>query len=138
MSERCAYDETSRFRSRPFGNSFTLVTHHEPLKWMMTTQKLTRKLTRWSLLMREYHFIVVHRAGIEKANADSLSRYPRPSTDGARVLDRIKGELMSPTNCSDVSDYLCHIVYLCMLPRGRMQLHPGTRLVCIRLAYLEP
>ena len=37
---------TSHFRSHLFGNSFKLVTDHEPLKWIMTTQKLTRKLAR--------------------------------------------------------------------------------------------
>ena len=32
---------TSQFRSYLFGNSSTLVTDHEPLKWLLTTQKLT-------------------------------------------------------------------------------------------------
>ena len=42
----------SHFRSYLFENSFTLITDHEPLKWIMTTQKLTGKLARWGLLMR--------------------------------------------------------------------------------------
>ena len=42
---------TSHFRSYLFGNSFTLITDHEPLKWIMTTTKLTGKLARWSLLL---------------------------------------------------------------------------------------
>ena len=37
---------TSHFRSYLFRNSFTLVTDHEPHRWIMTTQKLTRKLAR--------------------------------------------------------------------------------------------
>ena len=47
---------TSRFRPYLFGNSFTLVTDHEPLKWIMTTQKLTGKPARWSLLLQDYDF----------------------------------------------------------------------------------
>ena len=42
---------TSHIRPYLFGNSFHLVTDHEPLKWIMTTQKLTGKLARWSLLL---------------------------------------------------------------------------------------
>ena len=42
---------TNLFRPYLFGNSFTLVTDHKPLKWIMTTQKLTGKLARWSLLL---------------------------------------------------------------------------------------
>ena len=68
---------TSHFRSYLFGNSFTLVTDHEPLKWIMTTTKLTGKLARWSLLLQEYDFTVEHRAGGDNTNADCLSRYPR-------------------------------------------------------------
>ena len=37
-----------------FGNSFTLITDHEPLRWLMTTKKLTGKMARWSLLLQEY------------------------------------------------------------------------------------
>ena len=87
---------TSHFRPYLFGNSFTLITDHEPLKWLMTTQKLTGKLARWSLLLQEYDFVVTHRAGVENMNADCLSRYPLPSTAAAPVLDWSKGEILAP------------------------------------------
>ena len=64
------------FKQYLFGNLFHLVTDHEPLKWIMTTEKLTGKLARWSLLLQEYDFTVEHRKGIDKTNADCLSRYP--------------------------------------------------------------
>ena len=87
---------TSHFRSYLFGNSFTLITDHEPLKWLMTTQKLTEKMARWSLLLQEYDFDVVHRAGVENTNADCLSRYPLESTKAAPILDWTKGEILPP------------------------------------------
>ena len=91
------------FRPYLFGNSFTLVTDHEPLKWIMTTQKLTRNPARWSLLLQEYDFTVVHREGTDNANADCLSRYPRTSSDQAPVLDWEKGEIMLVATCLALS-----------------------------------
>ena len=85
---------TSHFRPYLFGNSFHLVTDHEPLKWIMTTTKLTGKLARWSLLLQEYDFTVEHRKGIENTNADCLSRYPLPSDARAPAMDWSKGEIM--------------------------------------------
>ena len=78
------------------GNSFTLVTDHEPLKWIMTTEKLTGKLARWSLLLQEYDFTVEHRKGVDNTNADCLSRNPLPSDADAPLMDWSKGEIMAP------------------------------------------
>ena len=80
-----------------FGNSFTLVTDHEPLKWLMTTQKLTGKMAKWSLLFQEYAFTVVHLAGTENTNADCLSRYPLPSEAASPILDWSRGEVLPVT-----------------------------------------
>ena len=78
---------TNMFRPYPFGNSFTLVTNHEPLKQTMTTHKLTSKLARWSLVLQEYDLTAIHKPSIENANADCLSLYPRTSTNNAPALD---------------------------------------------------
>ena len=86
---------TSHFRSYLVENSFTLVTDHEPLKWIITTQKLTGKLARWSLLLREYDFTVKYQAGTANTNADCLSRYLFPSAADAPVLDWTKGEALA-------------------------------------------
>ena len=86
---------TNHFCPYLFGNTFTLVTNHEPLQWLMTTQKLTGKMARWSLLLQEYDFTVQHRAGTENANADCLSRYPLTSEAGAPILEWSRGEVLS-------------------------------------------
>ena len=54
------------------------MTDHQPLKWLMESDKLTRKLARWALLLQEYDFEVVHKAGIKNLDADGLSRNPSP------------------------------------------------------------
>jgi hypothetical protein len=52
---------------------------HQPLKWLMELDKLTGKLARWALMLMEYDFKVVLRAGLVNMDADGLSRNPIPS-----------------------------------------------------------
>ena len=52
----------AHFRCYLFENPFTLITNHQPLKWLMENDKLTGKLARWALILQEYEFTVVHRA----------------------------------------------------------------------------
>lgn len=56
-----------------FGTLFTLVTDHQPLKWLMESDKLTQKLARWALVLEEYDFQVVHRPGVANLDTDGLS-----------------------------------------------------------------
>ena len=69
----------AHFRPYLYGQRFTLVTNHQPLKWLMESDKLTSKLARWALLLQEYDFEVVHQADITNLDADGLSRNPSPS-----------------------------------------------------------
>jgi hypothetical protein len=62
-----------------YGNEFLLVIGHQPLKWLMESDKLPGKLMRWALMLMEYNFKVVHRAGLVNMDADGLSRNPVPS-----------------------------------------------------------
>ncbi len=41
----------AHFRCYLFGTQFTLVTDHQPLKWLMGSDKLTGKLARWALIL---------------------------------------------------------------------------------------
>jgi len=52
------------FRPYLYGTNFTLYTNHQPIKWLMTNDKLTGKLTRWAFIFQEYEFKVIHQPGI--------------------------------------------------------------------------
>jgi hypothetical protein len=52
------------FRSYLYGTNFTLYIDHQPIKWLMTNNKFTRKLARWALILQEYELKVIHRPGI--------------------------------------------------------------------------
>ncbi|CAM6120664.1 unnamed protein product [Calypogeia fissa] len=66
----------AHFRCYLFGTPFTLVTDHQPLKWLMESSKLIGKLACWALILQEYDFQVVHRAGVANLDVDGLSQNP--------------------------------------------------------------
>ena len=67
---------TQHFWEYLFGTPFTLITDHEPLKWLMQTNKTTGKLARWRLLLQEYDINVIHKRGVLYTTADCVSRCP--------------------------------------------------------------
>jgi hypothetical protein len=78
----------AHFRCYLFGTQFTLVIDHQPLKWLMKSDKLTRKLARWALILQEYDFQVVHKPGVANLDADGLSRNPCTSQeDNTQLVD---------------------------------------------------
>ena len=77
---------TTHFREYLFGTPFTLVTDHEPLKWLMQTNMPSNKLARWSLLLQEYDMKVFHKRGMLNTNADYLSRNPKPPMANEPIL----------------------------------------------------
>ena len=66
-----------KFQPYLFGHKFTVITDHSSLRWLMNVEDATgRGLARWSLLLQQYSFEIVHRPDKEHSNADSLSRRP--------------------------------------------------------------
>ena len=63
---------------RPFlvGRKFTLVTDCQALLSINTGSTRSRQLARWSALVQEFQFSVVHRAGERMAHVNGLSRNP--------------------------------------------------------------
>ena len=63
-------------RFRPYIElmTFTVVTDHASLKWLMQLKDLTGRLARWSLRLQAYDFDIQYRKGIENVVADTLSR----------------------------------------------------------------
>jgi hypothetical protein len=49
-------------------------TDHKNLEYFMTSQKLTQRQARWSLLLAEYEFTLNHHPGVQNDKADRLSR----------------------------------------------------------------
>ena len=65
---------TKMFKPYVFGRKFEVITDHNPLCWLRMVKDTNHKLLRWSLMLEEYDFEVLHKSGKYHTNADSLSR----------------------------------------------------------------
>jgi hypothetical protein len=72
------------FRPYLFGVHFLLQTDHKALVSMRSMQNPSSRLMRWSLLLQEYDFEIVHKKGKEHTNADALTRAPFIQEDLSR------------------------------------------------------
>jgi len=69
------------FKPYLYGTNFTLYVDHQPIKWLMTNDKLTGKLAHWALIFKEYEFKVIHRPGITHQNANTMLRRPLTTSE---------------------------------------------------------
>ena len=70
------------------GQPFRLVTDHQPLLYLMSSEGLTGQYARFALVLQEFNFVIEHRPGVKHQNADTLSRQPRSCSvdnSGARL-----------------------------------------------------
>ena len=66
------------------GRRFTLVTHHQPLKYIMDPGKAVpvtaaARIHRWCLFLGAFSYSIKFRGTRQHANCDGLSRLPQPS-----------------------------------------------------------
>ena len=64
------------FRPYLYGREFTLISDHEPLKWIDSVKPPVRRLIRWRTRLREYQYKFLHKPGRLNVNVDALSRNP--------------------------------------------------------------
>ena len=69
-------DGIKRFHPYLSGQKFTVHTDHNALKWLMSIQDPSGRLARWSMLIQNFDFDIIHRPGKANGNADALSRRP--------------------------------------------------------------
>jgi hypothetical protein len=62
------------FRVYLLGKEFVIQTDHRALEWLDRLKESNARLTRWSLALQPYQFVVRYRAGKKNGNADALSR----------------------------------------------------------------
>ncbi len=58
-----------------------MVIDHQPLKFLMESNKLTRKLVHWALILQEYDFDIVHKAGMVNQDTNGLNQNPNTTEE---------------------------------------------------------
>ncbi len=62
------------YRLLLYGRTFTIITDHSALKWLLQLKTPSGRLARWALKLQEYTFEVQHRPGTQMRAPDALSR----------------------------------------------------------------
>ena len=62
------------FKVYLIGKPFVIQTDHRSLKWLNRLKENNSRLTRWSLALQPFTFVVEHRSGTANGNADALFR----------------------------------------------------------------
>jgi hypothetical protein len=79
------------------GWHFTVVTDHDPLKWITMQWDPTNQLAQWAILLQGFNFNIRYRPGSEHGNADALTRPPftnEPVVAGITTHSQSRGGLM--------------------------------------------
>ena len=53
----------NKLRIYLYGTNFTVITDHHPLCWLNKHKSENERLYRWSLVLQEYDFDIVHKSG---------------------------------------------------------------------------
>ena len=64
------------FKQFLYGVEFTVITDHQPLKYLWSIKEPAVRLIRWLLRLNMFRFKIYYRKGIKNGNADALSRLP--------------------------------------------------------------
>ena len=65
---------TEHFKQFVYGRPFQVITDHQPLKYLLTTEDPAPRLARWFEKLKMYDCTIEYRKGTKNGNADALSR----------------------------------------------------------------
>lgn len=83
-------DAVYEYRPYIYGKKFTLVSYHEPWKWMKSVKDPGQRLIRWRLKLRDHEYNLIYKPGEINTNADILYRNPIYKASRMKVKMRRK------------------------------------------------
>src|ERR1700730_1192689 len=97
-----------KLRKYLFGNSFTLYTDSNAIKWLFTKKDVNAKHSRYILLLQDFPCKVIHVPGKSNVVADILSRYPlqEPSMKELDDFEHVAALEISSLNYEPLFQYI--------------------------------
>jgi hypothetical protein len=97
---------TKQFRCYLHGRRSTVYMDNSALKWLLNLQDLSSKLTRWSVKLSEYDYVVEHLPGTKTRHADAFSRnVGKVNTEVALSREAIREEQEKDDLCQWYKQY---------------------------------
>ena len=88
---------TEKFRDYLLGTTFTVFTDNNPLRYVMTTAKLSAVEQKWVGELSRFSFEIKYKPGKTNQNADALSRRPHPESEDEEMNAEEVASLMGVT-----------------------------------------
>ena len=88
-----------------YGEKFTVITDHKPLKHLLKSNEPASRLIRWRWRLSRFDFTIVYRAGTTNGNADKLSRLPTDHFSEASSSDLFVTLLKKSINNRKINKY---------------------------------
>lgn len=92
--------------------AFKIITDCQAFTQTMKKKDIPPQIARWALLLEEFKYTIVHRAGIKMQHADALSRYPvlevlRIDNDYSVIVEQIKKNQLKDEKLSKLITRRC-------------------------------
>jgi hypothetical protein len=110
MSFSCSILAMSSLWCYLYGSTFTMVTNHQPFKILMELNQFTWKLTKWTAIVQEYDFDIVHKASRVTCNVDGLSWNPRSNKEDITKVHWPSDVDLEAISGWHASTYLCTLL----------------------------
>ena len=89
---------TLKWRAYLLGRQVQVRTDHSALRYILRARDLQGRVARWLIHLGAFDLTIVHRPGVENANADCLSRMPVNQDDDDIAADYDNGDLGMQTS----------------------------------------
>ena len=118
----CVY-AIKKMRHFLLGITFTFITDHSSLVWILNFKNPSGRVARWGLLLAEFSFKIIHRPGRLHSDVDHLSRAPVLPSEETDIFDEVPCMNIENINIheSQINDRYCQKIKNALHTNSKMK-----------------